>query len=222
MLLVAAGVGLGCGFQNSKRVVDSAAILGEIADLLGKARDLTYTADYDVAGGRSVAVAQRPPSAAFVSNGGRFIATKDRVTRCDSAGSCQRAPRPAGSTADYAAAVTGPGFVTPDVALGIVATAAFVRGAKVDSSTKTIAGRDVICANVHGLEAASTPGQDAPKDFSLCVTREGALASFDGTLRGGLTGRIQLRTFTPSTDATAFDVPPGAKVVDVPTLPLGK
>ena len=104
---------------------------------------------------------------------------------------CQKTtPQTASTDAGLVAGVAGPGFVTPELALGLIAAAAFVPDAEVSQSEKTIAGESALCATVTGLEAAASPGDaDAPKDFSVCVTDAGILASFSGTSTSGETPR---------------------------------
>jgi len=227
--LVLGVVGLGCGFVNqAKNVIDTAAILGDFADRLGRSATLTYTAEYQVTGGEKVTLAQDPPNVAFVSKTGRFILTANHMIMCDTAGgqtTCQRAPNQAtqteaptdAATAGLVAGVAGPGFVTPELALGMVAAAALAPGAKVDSSERNFAGERSLCADVTGLENASQ-GSDSLKDFSVCVTELGILASFSGTLASGQRGSIELTSYRDSVEANAFAAPEGAKVTDVATL----
>jgi hypothetical protein len=222
-------VGLGCGFVNqAKNVIDTAAVLGDFADRLGRSATLTYTAEYQVTGGQQrVTLAQDPPKAAFLADDGRFIFTAEHMIICGSepggTTTCQRAPNRStqvdAASAGFVAGVAGPGFVTPEVALGMVAAAALVPGAKVDSSSKEIAGQPSLCANVTGLENASTAGtEDVLKDFTVCVTEVGILASFSGTLADGQRGAIELASYRDTVDAGAFEVPAGATVTDVAKL----
>jgi hypothetical protein len=221
--VTAAATMLGCGIvQDATHVVDTAAVLGEFADRLGNASKLTYTAEYSVTGGASVTLAQEPPNASFATGDGRFIFTPEHMIIC-AEGTCHRAPNQAGemdtATAGFAAPITGAGFITPEVALGLVAAAAFVPGAKVASTERTIAGQDSLCANVTGMEAATTPGEDALRDFSVCVTADGVLASFTGTPQGGQQSAIELSSYRAAADPKAFTIPTGAKVIDVASLP---
>jgi hypothetical protein len=115
--------------------------------------------------------------------------------------------------------VAGPGFVTPELALGLVIAAAVVPGADVSKSEKTVAGQKSLCANVTGLDAAATPGDgDAPKDFSVCVTEVGILASFSGTSTSGETLSVELTGYSETADPSAFAPPAGAEIVDVTQL----
>jgi hypothetical protein len=220
-------VSLGCGLVGqAQNLVDTAQVLSEFADRLGKSATLTYTAEYRVRDGENVTLVQQPPSTAFVAKTGSFIFTKEYMYVCGEekgVATCQRTPNNAqdvgAADTGVVAGIAGPGFVTPEIALGLIAAAAFVPGAKVDTSEKTIAGEKSLCANATNLEAAASPGdEDAPKDFSVCVTETGILASFSGTTAKGEKAEIELVKYTPSADPKALAPPEGAKIVDVTTL----
>jgi hypothetical protein len=227
-LAVALAVGsLGCGVLNqAKNIAEAASVLGDFADRLGKAATLTYTAEYQVSGGEKVTLVQQPPSAAFIGTSGRFIFTPEFMYLCgEDKGklSCQKSPNQTGNTSagesGFVAGVAGPGFVTPELALGLVIAAAVVPGADVSKSEKTVAGQKSLCANVTGLDAAATPGDgDAPKDFSVCVTEVGILASFSGTSTSGETISVELTGYSETADPSAFAPPAGAEIVDVTQL----
>ncbi|MGE5829183.1 MAG: hypothetical protein ACM30G_12605 [Micromonosporaceae bacterium] len=226
---IVAATGLGCGFiSQAKGVLEAAKVLGDFADRLEKHSRLTYTAEYQVTGGEKVTLVQQPPNATYLGKSGQLIVTADAYYLCDASTKvCHKTPHTATATATGAdpaqaglvAGIAGQGFVTPELALGLVAAAALVPGAKVDQSNKTIAGQKSLCANVTGLEkAASTPGQpDALKDFSVCVTDAGVLASFDGTLANGRQGGIMLTSYSDRVDAAAFQPPAGYTVTDATT-----
>ncbi len=224
---ILAAATLGCGLlDQAKELVSTAQVLSDFADRLGKAATLTYTAEYEVTGGEKVTLVQQPPNAAFLGKDGRFIFTTEFMYLCSTEKgevTCQKSPNQnpdvsAGNTGFVAGAV-GPGFVTPELALGLIAAAALVPGAKVEQSEKTIAGQDSLCATATGLEAAASPGdEDAPKDFSVCVTDAGILASFTGTSTEGVEAAITLTSYSATADASAFEPPSGAKIVNVTQL----
>ena len=216
---------LGCGLiGKAKDIVGTAQVLTDFSDRLGKAASLTYTAEYKVEGGDTVTLVQQPPNAAFLGkDGARFIFTAESLIFCGAEKgtmTCQKSPNNAAqvgaSDAGYVAGVAGPGFVTPEVALGLIAAAAFVPGATVSQSEKTIAGEKSLCANASNLEKAASPGDTkAPKDFSVCITEAGVLASFSGTTAEGEKASIDLTKYSTSVDTNAFAPPSGAKIVDV-------
>jgi hypothetical protein len=224
------GVGtLGCGFvQNA---IDTANTLSEFSDRLGKAAQLTYTAEYAFTGAEGatgttkVTLVQKPPNTAFISGSSRMIFTAEHLIMCDKQGGrveCQRTPNPGGAVTDtgLVSGVAGPGFVTPELALGLVAAAALLPGTDVATSEKKIAGQDSLCANVTGIEAPQDegPNQEMLQDFSVCVTTAGVLASFSGTANTGDKVALELVSFSTKANAKAFAPPAGAKVVDVTAI----
>jgi hypothetical protein len=206
-------VGLGCGFANqANTAVDTALILGDFADRLTRSAEMTYTAEYGVPSG-TVTLTQQPPNAAFQSETGRFVITATHMISCTET-VCQRAPNQANAdTAGLVASAVGAGYVTPDLVRDIVADAALAPKAKVDGTEREIAGEPSICVAVTGLER-----ENGLNDFSVCVTQTGILASFSGNLTNGRQGSIELKSYRMSVDATAFEVPEGATVTDVPAL----
>jgi hypothetical protein len=236
-LVLIVGV-LGCGFINqAKNLVDTAGVLSNFADRLGKASTLTFTADYKVSGedknGKAkkeptVKLVQQPPNAAFVTDDGRFIFTSDFTYLCSTEKgtmTCQKTPNQApdvtAADAGLISGVAGPFFVTPEIALGLIAAAAFVPGAKVNQSDKTIGGQKSLCADVTNLESAgSTPGDsEALHDFSVCVTEDGVLSSFSGSLKNGESAKVELVSYSADADKAAFAPPSGAKIVETGATP---
>ncbi|GAA1794474.1 hypothetical protein GCM10009682_15300 [Luedemannella flava] len=236
VLVVVAGatalvVTLGCGVINqAKDLVDNVATLSDFADRLGKAQNLTYTAKYDIVGQGDdkarLTLAQEPPNTVFIGKNGRYLFTSEATYLCETGSgetTCTRSPSAATAAgADGAALATAAGgtFVSPELALGLVLAASVVPGAKVSKSEKTIADQDALCADVTGLEAAASPGDtDAVRDFSVCVTSDGVLASFSGSLSNGETTKVEMTSYQDSADAKLFEVPKGAKIVDAGALP---
>jgi hypothetical protein len=226
---------LGCGIIQN--VVDTANTLGEFGDRLGKAAELTYTAEYTVADGPNVVRAQQPPNAAFIAGNERVIFTGDSLIMCANNKECQRAPVPGGPAvraedAGLIAGVTGPGFMTPELALGLIAATALVPGTDVDTSEEEYAGEDSLCATVTGVAEGMAQLEDGTVDesvaesaesldnFIVCVTEAGVLAAFSGTTVDGKTSGMELVKFDTSVNPAALAPPKGAKVVDVTQLPV--
>jgi hypothetical protein len=206
------GLSLGCGIvQNA---VDTANTLGEFSDRLGKASSLTYTAEYRTDGG-SVTLVQQPPSTAILHGDQRLILTADTMTICD-AGECQQAASAAAlADADLVGGVAGGGFLTPELALGLVAAAAVVPGSDVSTSEREFAGQDALCADVTGIEDPTGTEEEIVQEFSVCVTEDGVLASFSGATNTGERASISLVGYSEEVDGAAFEPPAGATVVDV-------
>lgn len=218
---------LGCGLiDQAKNLVDNVAALSDFADRLGKAQTLTYTAEYTTMDGNTVTLVQQPPNTAFVGKDSRFIFTSEALFLCSTDQAvltCQKSPNSSStmgtSDSGLAAGIGGPGFITPELALGLILAASIIPGASVTQSDMTIAGQSSKCATATGLENAATPGEtDIPKEFTACVTDSGILASFSGTSTTGEKTSIELKSYADTADATLFAPPPGAKIVDVTAI----
>jgi hypothetical protein len=218
-----AAASMGCGMlDQAKNLVDNAAVLSDFADRLGKAQNLTFTAEYTADGGDTVTMVQQPPNTALLAKDGRFIFTTEATFLCmteQAVLTCQKSPNDPSTTgagSGLAAGVGGPGFVTPELALGLILAASLVPGAKVEQSEKTIAGQSSRCASATGLEAAAQEGDtDVPKEFTVCVTEAGILASFTATSTTTEYKAIELTKYSDTADASAFTPPAEAKIVDV-------
>ncbi|HEY0696562.1 MAG TPA: hypothetical protein VGD43_01990, partial [Micromonospora sp.] len=229
--VVVLGAGtLGCGIIDTvQNAVDTAGVLSGFADRLGKASQLTYTAKYKLTAGEggTVTLVQAPPRSAIVNGDQRLIFTPEHMTVCDGK-QCQQAPNTAAAAgaadAGLVAGVAGPGFVTPELALGLVAAAALVPGSDVSTANRTIAGQDSLCAEVTGIkdpnaDANGGTGGELLEDFSVCVTEAGVLAAFDGKSNTGERIAIELVSYSDQASSKAFQPPAGAEVVDVTQLP---
>jgi len=217
-----AAASMGCGLlDQAKSFVDNAAVLSDFADRLGKAQNLTFTAEYTTTDGDTVTMVQQPPSSALIGKDARFIFTTEATFLCTTEQAiltCQKSLNAATPTPDngLAAGVGGPGFVTPELALGFILAASLVPGAKVEQSEKTIAGQSSKCASATGLEAAAQEGdEEVPKEFTVCITDAGILASFTATSTSSEYKAIELTKYSDTADPSAFEPPAGAKIVDV-------
>ncbi|WP_329108783.1 hypothetical protein OG792_09100 [Micromonospora sp. NBC_01699] len=221
-LTAVVALGAGCGVISTvQNAVDTAGALSEFADRLGKAAELTYTAEYRLVGAEqtSITLAQQPPRSVLVNGDGRLVTTPEFMIICDGT-ECQQAPNNASAGPDAAvvAGVAGPGFVTPELALGLVAAAAIVPNTDVDTSEKRIAGQDSLCADVTGIKDPQGGTDELLQDFSVCVTESGVLASFSGNSNTGERVSLELVKFTESVDEKLFAPPAGANLVDVTGL----
>ncbi|MEO3821286.1 hypothetical protein [Plantactinospora sp. B24E8] len=219
--------GAGCGVIDTvQNVVDTANALSSFADRLGRAAELTYTAEYratDRETGRTekVTYAQQPPNSATRNGDSWLIHTPEHVTVC-AADECQRLANQGGGTtgpdAELVATVGGPGYLTPELALALVAAAAIVPGTDVDTGEKTIAGQPSLCATVTGISEAEGDQVGSLRDFSVCVTESGVLASFRGTANTGEEVSLELVRYSDKVDGKAFAPPTGANLRDVTEL----
>jgi hypothetical protein len=226
LAIALAATGLGCGLvDQAKDIVANASALSDFVERLNSAAQLTYTADYKVVDGKPVTLVQQPPNAAYLSGEGRYILTPDALYLCSKDGGktrCQRSPNSGVDGADSAgmmAAFAGPGFVSTPIVLAIMTAAIVVPDAKIEQSNKTIAGQDSLCATATGLDSVAEAGDgDAPKEFSVCVTEAGVLASYHGVSVDGTELGVERTKFSDQADPKAFLPPKGATIVDVGQL----
>lgn len=202
----------GCqSLDDAGRVVGRADLVNDLASRLDEALTRSYTADYRLSAGQTatIAQAQEPARATYAWSAGRLTATEDATTRCETADgqtACTLDPPPA-NTAKPAVAVfaaaRGEGLVTPPVVMNLLTAAALDPEATITSSNTTLAGRQATCVEI----------RRPADDLAACVTAEGALGSFTGTLEGEPV-TITLTGYRETADRTMFELPADSDVVD--------
>jgi hypothetical protein len=199
---------------------DEPKLLNDLATRLDRAGDLTFTAEYRLDGGAPavIAQAQKPRRAAYVHPGGKAVFTESELATCRAVGGANRCvitepPSPGTDPAlDLLTATTGAsasappeppaaGLVAPSRALRLVSDAV-LDGATVTRYESTIAGEGATCVGVHGAAG-----------FTACVTAEGLLGSFTGTIDGRVVS-FELTRYTETADAATFALPAGAEIED--------
>ncbi|WBB64963.1 hypothetical protein [Micromonospora sp. WMMD812] len=202
----------GCqALDDAGRAIGRADLVNDLATRLDRALELTYSADYQLPGGETAAItqAQDPARSAYRYPGGTLTVTADATTRCDATGArtmCTLAPPPvAGSKPSVTlfAEAKRHGLITPPIVVGMLTTAALDPAAVIDLSDTTLAGHHATCVDV----------EQATGDFSACVTTEGVLGSFTGQVDGKAMD-LALSRYSETVDGAAFELPPGAGVVD--------
>jgi hypothetical protein len=204
LLLLLAATGTACSSASA----DEPKLLNELATRLDRAGDLTFTAEYRLSGGAQavIAQAQQPRRAAYVHPGGKAVFTESELATCRMVGAANRCtitapPSPGTDPAlDLLTATTdgsGPsaapspadaGLVAPSQALRLVSDAV-LNGATVTRYEGSIAGERATCVGVHGAEG-----------FTACVTAEGLLGSFTGTIEGRVVS-FELTSYSDTADA---------------------
>lgn len=200
---------------DAGRVIDRADLVNDLAARLDRSAELTYSADYRLAGGESatIAQAQQPPRATYIFPGGKLTASRDGTVECRTSGgrpACTRTLPATASTRPSVAVFASArerGLVTPTVVIGLLTAAALDPRAVIEQDDTTIAGRHAICVRVS--ELANAPASS----FHACITSDGVLGSFDGVV-DGKSAELALSRYRNAVDATAFDQPRGATVVD--------
>jgi hypothetical protein len=219
-VLLTAG-SLGCGvLSKAKNVVSNISTITDFADKIGKAETLTYTAEYKLTDDKkngTAKVVQQPPSVAYLGQDGSLIVTQDSIYTCGTSAGKTTCTKAANSGTDgrknaASAASIGAGFVSPELAVGILIAAAASPQAKVDKSSRKIAGQSSDCIKVTNT---NPEGQDDLSDFTVCITDKGILSEFSGKLENGQEAGIELTKFSGSADASAFTPPAGAVITDI-------
>lgn len=201
--------------DDAGRVIGRADLVNELAARLDGAGERTYSADYQLPGGKSASIAQSqsPPRAAYIYPGGKLTVTADATTECVSTGgrsTCTLKPPPTYANKPAVAMFQGAnarGLVTPPVVINLLTAAALDPDATVEQHDTTVAGRHATCVRVRQVTNAAAPS------FDTCITTEGVLGSFAGTVDGTEVD-IALSRYREVVDSDAFDLPPGAGVVD--------
>jgi len=190
-------------------------LAADLATQLGGSASLTYSATYQLAGGATATISQtqNPTRSAYAYPGGKVIVTAQATTRCEPAAkklTCTMtgpltptSPAPPG----VFAGADKSGMVLPETALTLLNEASLDAEKAVNQHDTTIAGHHATCLEISGVD-----GAEASK-FTVCVTSEGALGSFTGTLNGTPVD-VAMTHFTDKVEATAFDPPPTATLID--------
>jgi hypothetical protein len=208
--LIAATVALLAAAACASASAEEPKLLNELAIRLDRAGDLTFTAEYRLDGGARAVIAQgqEPRRAAYVHPGGKAVFTESQLATCEVAGAANRCTITAAPTTpstdpalDLLAASSDPGLVSPSEAVRLVSDA-MLNGATVTRYESVIAGAGATCVGVHGGAG-----------FTACVTSDGILGSFTGTVDGRVVS-FELTSYRDTVDVETFALPEGAEIDD--------
>ncbi len=188
-----------------------ADLVNDLVAQMDRALEQTWAADYQLPGGRTASIAQtmEPLRSAYTWPDGKITVSQQAVTHCENgAGQASCVVSPPVATAGKPSVVVYTearryGLVTPPAVMRLLTDAALDPAATIEQSDTTLAGHHAACVDV------TRNGER----FHACVTTEGVLASFTGTL-DGRSAEITLSRYTDTVDPAAFDLPAGAGVVD--------
>lgn len=206
----------GCqSLDGAGQAVDRSDLVNDLVAQLTPASELSYSAEYQLPGGKhaSITQAQRPRRSAYTYPGGKLTITADAIMRCDLTGpkrTCLLLPPPAAGDqppADIFAAARASGLVAQSMVLNLLTAAALDVDAVVEAYDTTLASSHASCVKVRELANAAATA------FDTCVTAEGVLGSFTGTVNGR-SMELVLTRYRDTVDATAFDPPAGAGLID--------
>ncbi|WP_036374267.1 hypothetical protein [Micromonospora sp. ATCC 39149] len=202
----------GCqALDDAGQAIGRSDLVNDFAARLDRALELTYSAEYQLPGGRTatIAQAQDPARSAYTWPGGKLTVTVDATTRCET-GTAKAvctllAPPPpnARPSVELFTEAKRRGLITPPVVVGLLTEAVLDPQAVIEQTDTTLAGHHAACVDV----------KRAAGDFTACVTNEGVLGSFAGELDGN-TMELALNRYTDTVDGASFELPAGAGVVD--------
>jgi hypothetical protein len=187
-------------------------LAGDMATQLDGSASLTYTATYQLAGGKTATIAQgqKPTRSAYAYPGGQVILTPETTTVCTrpakkltctmTAPATPEKPAPATVFAGAAKA----GMALPDVVLSLLNAATLDTNNTVTQHDTTVAGRHATCLTITSTDSA---------EFTACVTSEGALGSFTGSLNG-VPFDEAMTHYADTLDTDAFTAPATATMLD--------
>ncbi|TDB72713.1 hypothetical protein [Micromonospora sp. KC723] len=202
----------GCqSLADTGRVLGRSDLVNDLAARLDGASAETWAADYQLGGGRTASVAQtqEPLRSTYSWPDGKITVTQDSIARCETAGGrtdctlLSPTVTPAKPSVLVYTEAKKRGLVTPPAVMGLLTDAALDPDAVITQSDTTVAGHHATCVDVRRSTGA----------FRTCVTGEGVLGSFTGTL-DGRAADVTLSRLSTAVDAAAFELPPGAGVVD--------
>ncbi|MEE6263361.1 hypothetical protein [Plantactinospora sonchi] len=201
--------------DDAGRVIGRADLVNDLAARLDRSNELTYSADYQLPGGRTASISQSqdPLRAAYVYPGGKLTVTADATMECDTGGKKPTCTLTAPPAPNSKPAVTvysemnKRGLVTPPVVVGLLTAAALDPEAVIKQNDTTVAGRHATCVRVQGLSDA------AASAFDACITSEGTLGSFTGTVDGADL-EVTMSRYREAVETGVFEMPVGAGVVD--------
>ena len=213
-LLAAATLLAGCAdFDNpaAAQGVTRNDLIAELAAQLGASESLSYTATYQLAGGTtgSITHTRHPARTAYRYPGGELLISTAAITRCVRR-SCTLTtpPDPAGRLpASLFTAAQRTGLVAPPTVLALLDAAALDPDIVVEQRDTTIAGRHATCVRLADVDGAPAG------EFSTCITNDGLVGSFAGTLDGKALD-VAMTDYTDRTDPDAFEPPQGAATID--------
>jgi hypothetical protein len=205
----------GCAINTGQPGGGRVQLVSALADRLERAGSLTYTAAYRLPQGDTATIsqAQNPGRAAYTYPGGKLILTPGATADCrtqDSVTTCTLTAPPSPGTDPATALVDGiavRGVIAPVVVIGLLTAAAVDADALVTTHDTTLAGQSATCVDIQGVRDA------ASSEFDVCVTPDGVLASFAGTVAGAHVD-IHLDRYDQIVAPDAFDLPPGATIID--------
>jgi hypothetical protein len=140
---------------------------------------------------------------------GAVLVTEYATTTCVRM-SCTMTAPPAAAASPPAAVLSAAqrtGLVAPSTVSALLTAAALDTDMTVKQHDTTIASRHATSVDLAEVDNA------AAHEFSACITNDGVLGSFTGTLNGK-TVDVAMTNYAEQVAGDAFDPPHGAKMID--------
>jgi hypothetical protein len=99
------------------------------------------------------------------------------------------------------------GLVVPAAVLGLLNSARMDRDMVVEQHDTTVAGRHATCLDLRNVDKAESGA------FSTCITSDGVVGSFTGTLSGTKID-VAMTDYADWVRTDAFAPPPGTRMID--------
>jgi outer membrane lipoprotein-sorting protein len=180
-------------------------LINDVAARLATAETVSYTATYTLTDNSQISVTHSPdPSTtAFRSRDDMVLLTPDNATSCKIAAKPSTCTATAGSTAETTLpaidhTIETDGMIRPETVIAKLTQMSLNADAILYENDRTVAGTGETCVSINGVPQADR--------FTACVTTDGLLGAFTGSI-DGIAIDVQLVQFTLSTDATAFALP---------------
>jgi hypothetical protein len=215
-------------------------LVAELAAQLAGSASLTFAATYQLAGGATATItqAQRPLRTAYHYPGGEVLITTAATTLCAKRTCTMTEPTATPPATVFADALKA-GLITPTAVEDLLNAARIDPDMTVVQHDTTIAGRHATCVKLGNIDAANAtesqsseterratqPSTGSPRrspdesdqtpggTFSTCITSDGMVGSFTGTVNGNKID-VALTDYADEVAGNAFDPPPSAKVTD--------
>lgn len=208
----------GCqSLDDAGRGIGRSQLINDLAGRLDAALASTYAAEYQLAGGATASIVQTQqpaPRAAYIYPAGLLTVTGEATAECDTGGErpvCTLTPPPAQAGKPPVTTFTSAkdrGLVTPPMVIGLLTSAALDPTTTTEETDSTIAGRHATCVEVRPGSA-----EDGQAPFKTCVTSDGVLGSFTGTVDDTPVDLALVR-YRDSVESSVFELPADALVVD--------
>jgi hypothetical protein len=196
----------GCGKAADAGSFGNGQLVKDVGIRLAQADSLTYTADFSLADNATVTIAHAlaPDRTAYSFPGGLVLLLPSGTTSCKiskASTTCSSGAEivpGSESSPDVDSTIEKGGMIRPETVIALLDQTALNADAIITDTERTLAGTNATCIAVTGVAVDD--------QFSACVTQDGLLGAFTGTV-ARLHLDLQLDRVVMKTRADAFDLP---------------